>query len=51
MADCCLIPQLYNAKRWGVDYSSNKNICRIENNCIELEAFTLAHSDNYRVDN
>lgn len=51
MADCCLIPQLYNAKRWGVDYSSHKHICRIENTCLEVEAFTLAHPDNYRADN
>ncbi|MCP4184178.1 MAG: hypothetical protein GY761_12820 [Hyphomicrobiales bacterium] len=21
MADCCFVPQLYNAQRWGIDYS------------------------------
>ncbi len=47
MADCCLIPQLYNASRWGADYAELENIRRIEANCSQLPAFSLAHPDNY----
>lgn len=46
MADCCLIPQLYNANRWGSDYSVHTNICAIEKACNELPAFVQAHPDN-----
>ncbi len=45
MADCCLIPQLYNAKRWGVDYSGLEKICAIEEACGKIEAFCDAHPD------
>ena len=46
MADCCLIPQLYNANRWGAEYSDLKAICAIEQACSELAAFQNAHPDN-----
>jgi maleylacetoacetate isomerase len=46
MADCCLIPQLYNAKRWGADYDDLKLTCTIEQACQELTAFQKAHPDN-----
>lgn len=42
MADICLIPQLYNARRFNVDLSAMPNLLRIERNCQELEAFKLA---------
>lgn len=45
MADCCLIPQLYNAARWGVDYSSHDNIARIAENAAGHPAFAAAHPD------
>lgn len=45
LADCCLIPQLYNADRWGADYSDCQNIRRIAASCAELNAFTAAHPD------
>lgn len=48
MADCCLIPQLYNAQRWDVSYHQHKNICRIESNCQKLPAFSAAHLDKYK---
>lgn len=50
MADCCLVPQLYNAKRWGADYSGFENICRIENACSHLPAFIKAHPDSCKPD-
>jgi maleylacetoacetate isomerase len=46
MADCCLIPQLYNAERWGSDYSDLEKICAIEKACSKLPAFVQAHPDN-----
>ena len=45
MADCCLIPQLYNAHRWGLDTSGLAEIMRIAAACGELEAFAAAHPD------
>jgi maleylacetoacetate isomerase len=43
MADCCLIPQLFNAKRFNVDYSHLPNINRVEAACAKLDAFKQAH--------
>jgi maleylacetoacetate isomerase len=45
IADCCLIPQLYNAGRWNVDVSGLTRIGRIAANCAELDAFAAAHPD------
>ena len=45
LADCCLIPQLYNAERWGADVSGLSRIGRIAGNCAELDAFAAAHPD------
>ncbi|MEX0340602.1 MAG: maleylacetoacetate isomerase [Arenibacterium sp.] len=45
MADCCLIPQLYNAARWGVDISDHENISRIATNAAAHPAFAAAHPD------
>lgn len=46
MADICLIPQLYNADRWGADISDLHRIDEIATNCSLLEAFITAHPDN-----
>ncbi|NVD98693.1 maleylacetoacetate isomerase [Massilia sp. BJB1822] len=43
MADCCLVPQVFNAQRVGVDVGPYPNIARIYANCIELPAFKAAH--------
>lgn len=45
MADCCLIPQLYNAARWGVDYQDHTHIARIADRAEKHAAFTAAHPD------
>jgi len=45
MADCCLIPQIYNADRWGVDLSGYPKIARVIAACGPLEAFKMAHPD------
>lgn len=42
MADACLIPQVYNARRWGLDVAAWPVIARIERACLALDAFQLA---------
>jgi maleylacetoacetate isomerase len=39
LADCCLIPQVYNARRFGVDMAAFPAISRIEATCLALPAF------------
>ncbi|MEP0519241.1 MAG: maleylacetoacetate isomerase [Hyphomicrobiales bacterium] len=46
LADICLIPQLYNARRWDVDYQDLKRIIAIETRCSAMPAFQKAHPDN-----
>jgi maleylacetoacetate isomerase len=46
LADCCLIPQLYNARRFGVELSAFPIISRIENTLTQLDAFKKAHPEN-----
>ncbi|KAJ2547836.1 Glutathione S-transferase zeta-1 [Coemansia sp. RSA 1933] len=43
LADCCLVPQLYNARRYGVDISATPLIQAIETRANELPAFRAAH--------
>jgi len=42
IADCCLIPQLASARRFGVDYSSHELLVKIEAACLALPAFAAA---------
>ena len=42
MADICLVPQLYNAHRWGVDLSAFPQLVRIEERCLAHPAFDAA---------
>ncbi len=46
MADCCLIPQVYNAKRFNVELSSYPTIMRIYEHCNSLPAFIQAQPEN-----
>jgi maleylacetoacetate isomerase len=39
IADCCLVPQVYNAQRFSVDLGKYKNIRRINDECMKLPAF------------
>lgn len=43
IADVCLIPQLYNARRFNCDIKSYHNLLRIEENCMKLAAFEFAY--------
>ncbi|WP_017963965.1 maleylacetoacetate isomerase [Rhizobium leguminosarum] len=48
MADLCLVPQVYNARRWGVELTAFKRIVDIDARCAELPAFQVAHPDRVR---
>ena len=41
-AECFLIPQLYNARRFGVDLSALPRLCAVEAECQRLPAFQSA---------
>jgi len=43
LADCCLVPQVFGAQRFGVDMSPYPTIMRIHAACGELPAFQQAH--------
>lgn len=46
LADICLVAQLYNAHRWGVDLSPFPRLTEIEARCLALPAFDAAHPQN-----
>lgn len=43
MADLCLVPQVYNAKRWEADIASFSRINAIVAECARLAAFEAAY--------
>lgn len=43
IADCCLVPQVFNAHRFEIDLAPYPNVARIAENCAELPAFKAAH--------
>lgn len=45
LADCCLVPQLYNARRFGVDLDAYPTLQRIEAACLALPAFDAARPE------
>ena len=45
LADCCLVPQVFNARRFGVDMAAFPTISRIDAACLELPAFAEARPD------
>ena len=42
MADCCLVPQIFNAKRYDSDLAPYPKLMRIFDACMKLEAFDRA---------
>lgn len=42
MADCCLVPQIFNARRFNVDMTLYPTLVAIEENCNALKAFQMA---------
>jgi maleylpyruvate isomerase len=43
MADCCLVPQLFNAQRFNIDLAPYPTLRAIDAECQKLEAFAQAH--------
>jgi maleylpyruvate isomerase len=42
MADCCLVPQVFNARRYSADLGPYPTLMRIFDACMKLEAFDRA---------
>ncbi|WP_417769062.1 maleylacetoacetate isomerase [Stappia sp.] len=45
LADLCLVPQMYNARRWGIDLAPLPRLVAIDAACNDLPAFADAHPD------
>jgi len=45
LADVCLVPQLFNARRFGVDVAAWPRLLRIEESCCALDAFERARPE------
>ena len=45
IADCCLVPQVYNARRFAVDLTPYPTVRRIEEACLALPAFDAARPE------
>jgi len=45
LADVCLVAQLYNAHRWGVDLAGFSRLTEIEQSCRAIPAFINSHPD------
>ena len=48
-ADVCLVPQLYNARRFNVPISDYPTLLRADENANKLEGFAAAHPDKQEV--
>ncbi|PIV34556.1 MAG: maleylacetoacetate isomerase [Lysobacterales bacterium CG02_land_8_20_14_3_00_62_12] len=46
IADCCLVPQVFTAQRWGVDLTPYPTIARITASCLQIPAFDRALPEN-----
>jgi maleylacetoacetate isomerase len=46
LADVCLVPQVFNARRFQCDLSSMPRILRVAGHCETLDAFRLAAPEN-----
>ena len=44
-ADICLVPQLYNARRFNVPLDDYPTLLRAEANAVKMQAFARAHPD------
>ncbi|MFW8634938.1 maleylacetoacetate isomerase [Cribrihabitans pelagius] len=47
-ADICLMPQLYNARRWQAEFSGLARVLEVEAACASHPAFAAAHPDAVR---
>ena len=46
LADICLVPQLYNAHRWGMDLTRFSRLTEVEARCLDIPAFRDACPEN-----
>lgn len=42
LADCCLVPQVFNARRYDSELGAYPNVLRVFDACMKLEAFDRA---------
>lgn len=49
LADICLVPQMYNARRFDVPVDGYRTLLRADSNATELPAFAAAHPDHQEV--
>ena len=47
IADVCLVPQLFNARRFNVPLEPYPTLLRADENAAKLEAFAAAHPDKH----
>ena len=45
IADICLVPQMYNARRFDIPVGAYPTLVRADQNAAEIEAFAAAHPD------
>ncbi len=45
LPDLCLVPQIYNARRFSVPLDAYPKLVAIDARCAEIEAFAAAHPD------
>ncbi|KUP91841.1 maleylpyruvate isomerase [Tritonibacter horizontis] len=48
LADICLLPQLYNARRWEIDLTPFARLLKVEAACAKHPAFAAAHPDRHQ---
>lgn len=46
LADCCLIPQVYNARKFKVDLTPFSSILKVDENLKDHSAFIKANPHN-----
>ena len=46
LADLCLVPQVYNARRFELDLTAYPCIVEVAQHCLQLDAFERARPDN-----
>ncbi|WP_435256657.1 maleylacetoacetate isomerase [Thioclava sp. FR2] len=48
LVDICLVPQIYNARRWAVDLSRYPRTLAVSQTLEKLDAFAAAHPDRVK---
>ena len=46
VADLCLVPQVFNARRFKVDFAKYPKIAAVDAACLKLPAFDKARPEN-----